>query len=116
MSALSILLEDGTLDPPSVLVSCANPIFLCTEPVFSAGVDFLFEVLEADARMLQSRLNKQEQYSLDSGPLFFGELKSLQPCDSTHPALGLLRYKPTLRGVMTVHKIVNVRGGTQFVN
>ncbi len=114
MSALSVLMEDSVMGP--VLINCANPIFLCTEPVLLDGADFAFEVFESDSVMLRNRLNKLEQYSLGSGPLFFGALTSLELCDSTSPALALLRDKPTLRGVMRVHKIINLEAGANSVN
>lgn len=116
MGGLSVLLEDSAPNPPSVFVCCANPIFLNNEPVWSDGAEFIFEVLETEASTLKLKLDKREQYSLDGGPLFFGELSDLQPCDSTHPALSLLRNEPTLRGVMRVLGIVNLRASTKTVN
>jgi hypothetical protein len=89
-------------------VSCAHSIFLNVEPVLRGGSEFSFEVLEKDAAMLKSRLNKQEQYSLDGGPRFWGELRSLRAYESTDPANALIRFEPALRGSMKVHKMVGL--------
>jgi hypothetical protein len=106
VSNLQVLLDDEQIGP--ILVSCASPIFLNAEQVLSDGAEFSFEVLEKDAAMLLSRLNKQEHYSIGGGPLFLGELRSLRPCESTHPALAFMRFEPTLRGLVKVHKMVDL--------
>ncbi len=58
-----------------------------------------FEVLEADANSLL-RFVGIKQLLAYNGVSFWGELTSLEPCSSTTEALGLLRDKPTLRGVI----------------
>src|SRR5579863_6761522 len=80
-------------------VTCANPVF----PISDEGDRLTFEVLEKDATSLKQRLGKMDNYCLDDGP-FSGELISLELCRSTHIGLSLLRYEPTLRGVMKIHK------------
>jgi hypothetical protein len=106
MSDLQVLLDDDQIGP--VLVSCAHAIFLNVEPVLRDGSEFSFEVLEKNAAKLKSRLNKQEQYSLDGGPHFWGELRFLRPCEGTDPANALIRFEPALRGSMKVHKMVDL--------
>jgi threonine/homoserine efflux transporter RhtA len=34
--------------------------------------------------------------------MFSAKLMSLEPCESTHSGLALLRDRPTLRGVLTI--------------
>jgi hypothetical protein len=99
MSYLSVLCEDR------LFITCANPIFPLSDP--DTGT-FTFEVFEADSRMLKSRLGKTELYAgLEPGkPPFFGQLVKLEPDESTHSALLFLRDKPTMRAVMTVHKMM----------
>lgn len=92
MSSLSVF-------SANLFVTCANPIFPLSDP--DTGT-FTFEVLEADAVMLKARVGKWEQYLLGEKPPFFGELVKLEPCESTHLGLLLLRDKPTLRGVLAV--------------
>lgn len=93
MAALSIRVDGH-------FVICATPIFLTSEP----SADLLtFEVFESDAARLKSVLGKAETYYLDDA-VFFAELITLERCQSTHPGLALLRHKPTMRGVLRVHK------------
>jgi len=90
------------LDPSGLMVVCANPVFPLSEP--DSGT-FIFEVFEADAGMLKSRIGKVEQYGLDpNSPPFFGRVTNIEPCESTHSSLVLLRDKPTLRVAIAVHK------------
>jgi hypothetical protein len=95
MSSLSILKE-------GVFVTCANPIYLTCDLDWRDGVTLSFEIFVADATSLKSRLGEVEQYCLDSQASFWGKLTILEPCQSTHPGLRLLRHKPTLRGVLTI--------------
>jgi len=67
MSCLSILKDD-------VFVVCANPIFLTSEQ--EAGT-LTFEVFEAEAGALKSRVGITEQYCVDSGEPFFGQLAGI---------------------------------------
>jgi hypothetical protein len=97
MACLSIRHEDG------LFIICARPIFLMSDP----DSDILTLELSEDASAdLRSRLGKIEQYVLDGrkGP-FFGQLTSIKPCESRHPGLALLRDEPTMRAVLTVHKL-----------
>ena len=80
----------------------ANPIFLTSPLRTESGAEVVFEVLEIDAGSLGELLGTKQLYHLDSKQ-FWAELKSLRLCQSTHPGLSLLRYKPTLRGVFSIH-------------
>ena len=97
MSALSIV-KPGRKVVPLV----ANPIFLTSPLRTESGGEVTFEVFEIDAGGLQAVIGAKQLYHLDN-KLFWAELKSLQPCQSTHPGLSLLRHKPTLRGVFLMH-------------
>jgi hypothetical protein len=84
------------------LVKAANPIFTLREVInYAKGGSIVFEVLEADAEVLKSLINKPSQYAFNSQS-FSGTLTSLDSCESTHPGLGHIRHKPTLRGTLTV--------------
>jgi hypothetical protein len=96
MACLSVS-KDG------VYVVCASPIF----PVSEIGNTLAFEVFESGATSLKLRVGKPDEYFIDSVGTFFGVLKSLEKCVSTHPGLALLRHKNTLYGVMEVHKIIS---------
>jgi hypothetical protein len=96
MAGLSVLLD-------GVFISCANPIF----PIFESADSFVFEVFEQDASLLKNRLGKMDEYRLGTGQPFSGKLDRLEKCESTHPGLAHLRNKPTLRAVMTVHKVLS---------
>ncbi len=97
MSALSIVKPDRKVVP---LV--ANPIFLPSPLRTESGGEVTFEVFEIDAGGLKDLVGTKQLYHLDNA-LFWAELRSLQPCQSTHPGLSLLRHKPTLRGVFLMH-------------
>jgi hypothetical protein len=92
------------LDPPGIMAGCASPIYVISEPVdYSPGSEIVFEILAADAGPLQRRLGQRDQYGIDSSAApFFGVLASLEPCQSTHFALSLMRQKPAMRGVLKV--------------
>ena len=97
MASLSVLGEGG------IVMGCANPIFIISDEGRSKGAKLVFEVFEADASGLRARLGKLDQYGIDPRHLMFSaKLTSLEPCESTHPGLALLRDKPTLRGVLTI--------------
>jgi hypothetical protein len=87
----------------SIATVVANPIFL-TSPIegLPNGAEITFEVFEEFADGLRSRLADNFQYCTIDGSKFWGKLKSLTPCTSTHPGLALLRGKPTLRCVLEV--------------
>ncbi|MGH6677360.1 MAG: hypothetical protein ACREDL_00085 [Bradyrhizobium sp.] len=97
MSALSIV-KPGCKAVPLL----ANPIFLTSPLRTENGAEMTFEVFDSDAAGLKEVVGTRQLYHLD-GELFWADLKSLQPCQSTHPALSLLRDKPTLRGVFSLH-------------
>lgn len=94
MSALSIARH-----AKSHFVVAANPIYLLSEVDYRIGALLTFEVMEADSSLLPDFVGQREYYSLDGGQPFWAELLSLEPGESTQPALALLRDKPVLRGV-----------------
>jgi hypothetical protein len=91
--ALSVI-EDG-----GRAVGVANPIFVISE----SDTEMTFEVFEQDAAALIPLIGKWQNYAHGSNP-FWGQLKSLMPCESIHPGLALLREKATLRGVFSILK------------
>jgi hypothetical protein len=95
MACLSILIE-------KMFVICAKPIFPISEPDWRDGATLTFEILADDASSLEHHLGRTEHFCLGSEAPFWGKLTSLEPCASTHPGLGLLRDKPTLRGALTI--------------
>lgn len=97
MACLSVRHQDGPF------VVCASPVFLMSDPDSSI---LTLELSENASTDLRSRLGTIEQYVLDGrkGP-FFGQLISIEPCESRHPGLALLRDEPTMRAVLTVHKL-----------
>ena len=104
MACLSVQHEDGGL-----FIVCANPIF----PLSEENEKLTFEVLEDDSASLKRRFGKKENYVLDGGRPFLGEVISLEPCQSTHVALSLLPHKPTLRCAITIHGYSAVGNWTQ---
>jgi hypothetical protein len=86
-----------------VYVICANPIFLVSD----LGSTLAFEVFEDDSASLKLRLEKPDEYFVDSTGTFFGVLKSLEKRTSTHVGLALLRDKTTLYVVMEVHRVIS---------
>lgn len=99
MSALSRL-ENG------IALGLASPIYFLSEPDIRPGSKLIFEVLEADATSLRMRLNKIEHLILGTGsPSFTAKIISVEPCESTVPALALLRSKPTVRVELTIIQV-----------
>jgi hypothetical protein len=92
--ALSVIEHGGRA------VVAANPIFVISE----SDTHLTFEVLKQDAAALIPLIGKSYNYVYGSDP-FWGQLKSLEPCESTHPGLALLREKATLRGVFLLMKL-----------
>ena len=89
MTNLSII-ENGL---SAVVV--ANPIF----PLSTDQASITFEVFEDDAVALHPLVGRAAFYVVD-GISVSARLKSLTRCTSTHPALSLMRDKPTLLGVL----------------
>lgn len=86
-----------------MMVACANPLYLTSEPDYSSGAKITFEVLEADASVLKRLIGKVETFGFDtSRPPFQAKLTSLEPCTSTVLALSLMRERPAMRGIFTV--------------
>jgi hypothetical protein len=97
MSALSIV-KPGR----KALSVIANPIFLTSLLRTESGAEVTLEVFEIDAGRLKELVGAKQLYHLDN-KLFWAELRSLEPCQSTRSGLSLLRDKPTLRGVFSMH-------------
>lgn len=92
---------------PAIVV--ANPVFVTSPIEFKDGAEVTFEVFEQDAAALKTRVDKEQRYVLDSMEPFWAQLKCLDPCESTHPALTYLRHKETLRGVLCVMRMGETR-------
>ncbi len=100
MACLSILGERG---PKTVATVAANPIFPLDALNVRGGELFRFEVFDADAGQLKALVGTHRCFYIDeTSGVFWARFQSLEPCVSTHPGLGLLRDKPTLRGVLVV--------------
>ena len=81
------------------MLAVANPIFVTSEET----AQVVFEVFEVDATSLKLRLGKPALYGYDSAqPPFWATLTALEPCQSTHMGLALMRDRPTLRGTLTI--------------
>jgi hypothetical protein len=89
MNALSVFAKEG-----GTVSGCANPIYLTSEVSFRPGDKLTFEVLEQDASQLKSLVGKFELFGLDSRA-FFAQLVTLERCQSTVPALAMMRDRPT---------------------
>jgi hypothetical protein len=111
MAHLSILHQDG------IMVTCANPVHL-TEPAdFRDGGRIAFEVLEADASYLKRLIGKTETFGLDPQQLpLSARLIALEPCKSTVDALSLLRHKPAMRGVLSIHRVIDFTAEQENAN
>ncbi len=103
MSVLTILDEEG------MPIGAANPIYLTSDLDMRRGAQITFEVLDADASSLTNLLGQKHVFGIDSQRgLFLARLTELEPYTSTAMALLLLRNRPTLRGVLTVEKPINL--------
>jgi hypothetical protein len=103
MSALSIFPAGG-----GPALGCANPIYVTSQVRFLPGERITFEVLERDAFQLKSLVGKTELFGLDS-TAFFGQLVSLEPCESTVAALAMTRDRSTMRGVFEIYPTPSVK-------
>jgi hypothetical protein len=97
MNALSVFAKEG-----GTVSGCANPIYLTSEVSFRPGDKLTFEVLEQDASQLKSLVGKFELFGLDSRA-FFAQLVTLERCQSTVPALAMMRDRPTMRGILEIY-------------
>jgi hypothetical protein len=96
MACLSIS-RDG------VFVICASPIFVTSRvDLTPPGSALKFEVFAADATSLKPLIGQIECFMLDPAAPFMAELTTLEPCESTHAGLRLMRDAPTVRGVLTI--------------
>jgi hypothetical protein len=97
MAAISVA-KDGKLP----FVGVANPVFVLSQPVnWDAGGLITFEVLEIDGETLKSLVGQHLYYAIGDQS-FSGVLQLLEPCESTHSGLALLRHKRTFRGSIAV--------------
>ena len=98
MSCLSAI-ED--LGGKAIAIVVVNPIFPTSQiEGLSNGSEVVFEVLEIDADGLA--VGDTKYYTIDGAKPFWGKVKLLELCRSTHPELALLRQQPTLRCVLEV--------------
>ena len=93
MSALSIVRNE---DKAVILV--ANPLYLTSPFTAQWGGRVTFEILEADAGRLKDLIGTKQLYYLEN-ELFWAQLESLEPCESTHPRS---RKKTIVRGVFSI--------------
>lgn len=92
MTALSRLLDSG----PFVLLA---HVF-----VTDRTPDTLkFEMLEVNGAGLRNHIGLKHQLSCDGGAPFWGELISLELCESTSPGLAFMRDRPTLKGLVRIY-------------
>ena len=71
--------------------------------VTAAAVDSLeFEVLKVNTGTLQNYIGTKQMLSCDADTPFWGELVSLDSCESTAPGLASMRERPTLKGVLRI--------------
>ncbi|MGH8227054.1 MAG: hypothetical protein ACREU3_03970 [Steroidobacteraceae bacterium] len=97
MACLSIVREHGRT------TVAANPIFLLDPMTSQLGAEVAFEVFDADSAELKTLVGAHRCFYIDdSVGVFWAQLKSLEPCVSTHPGLALLRTRPTLHGVFVI--------------
>jgi hypothetical protein len=99
MSALSVV-RDGN----KAVTLAANPLYLISAFTTARGGQVIFEILEADAGGLQRLVGTKQLYYLEE-QLFWGQLESLEPCESTHPTLSTVACtlnKKTMRGVFSI--------------
>ncbi len=80
-------------------VVVANPVYV-TSPI-EVSSEVKFEVFEEAEISLKNLVGKIRYFRLGV-QAFWAELKTLDPCESTHPGLALLRDRKTLRGVLCV--------------
>jgi hypothetical protein len=81
----------------------ANQIYLLSDPPDPMRGIVEFEILENDAELLMAHVGTPHVFYLDDRTgVFSAKLSPLVPVTSTHPALALLRGKPTLRGYLEV--------------
>ncbi len=96
MTRLSILREKG----PTTVVA---DIFLLDSLDAVEGREFRFEVLSENAEHLKTIVGEHQCFYIDHATgAFWARLRSLEPCVSTHPGLGLMRDKPTFLGVLAI--------------
>jgi hypothetical protein len=98
MVALSVYREAGR---PATLAAHIHPLVDLTP----STVTFRFEVLVDDATLLQDMVSQHHMFCIGSQHSFWGRLESLDPCDSTHPELQLIKHrKPILLGSIAIER------------
>jgi hypothetical protein len=104
MAALSVQNESG------VFVGCASPIYLASQVDMRKGAKLIFEVLEADASILKQMVRQVATFGLGTDqPPFVAEVTSVVGCASTASGLEMLRDRPTVRCVLTIHGAINLQ-------
>jgi hypothetical protein len=107
--ALSVVSEDG------LAMHCASPVYPTSQPDYRPGARLTFEVLEVDASSLKRLVGKAETFVVDDPRQvpFIGRLASLEPCTSSVEALSLMRYKPAMRAVIVIERMVDLERTAQ---
>ena len=88
-------------------------------PKLSAGATFIpgaansTKLTNSPVVTVNGNRYRGNNYVLDGGRPFLGEVISLEPCQSTHVALSLLPYKPTLKGEMKIQSYLAAGNWTQ---
>lgn len=104
MACLSIIRERG----PTTIA--ADPIFPLDALNVRGGGEFSFEVFDVDDCELKAFIGEHRCFFIDdTSGTFWARLQSLEPCVSTHPALALMRDRPTLRAVLVIVEEVATR-------
>jgi hypothetical protein len=91
MAAISKINQSG---PAVLLVNAAH--------ITEKRSDLIeFEILDVNSGSLKKLIGEKQLLACDDST-FWGELISLEPCVSTASGLGLLRNKPTLKGIIRI--------------
>ena len=99
------------------MITCANPVYLIEPADVRDGGRITFEVLETDASYLKRLIGKTETFGLDPQQLpFSARLIALEACKSTVDALSLLRHKPAMRAVLSIHGVIDFTAEQENAN
>ncbi len=78
-------------------VVLVNPVFVTSKTEWN----ITFEVLAEDARPLEDMVEKHASYAMDD-EVFWGVVRNLRECESSHPGLALLRHRPCVAGELAI--------------
>jgi hypothetical protein len=84
-------------------IVAANPIFLLSELIPPVRGVIEYEILEADAELLEAHVGTSHKFYIDEGSgTFLAKIGPLRPVEGTHPGLSLLGDRTILRGSLDV--------------